>query len=83
MQLPRWAVWLMVAVVAIFGYVVCQSLKLAGTEFCVGTILGAAVIYFAYGCWRVDDFREGYRRFRPEGREARYLKDQAIDPRLE
>lgn len=83
MQFPRWAVLLLVAVIATVGYAICQALNWAGTGFCVGTLLGAAVIYFAYGCWRVDDFREGYKRHPAKERESRYLKDRAIDPRLE
>lgn len=79
---PRWAVWLMNAVVLAIVWIVAYFAKLAGWQICLGFIIGFFVCYLLYGCWRVDDMDEDYSRFPPEEREARRQRDRAIDPRV-
>jgi hypothetical protein len=51
---PRWAVWVMnFAVIAALSVIV-YFLRWAGTEFCVGAIIGFAWCYIQFRCWRFD-----------------------------
>lgn len=79
---PRWAIWLMnIAMLAII-WGLSELFKLAGWQVALGFGAGFLCCYLAYHCWRVDDANEGYTRFPPEEREARWRRDRAIDPRL-
>lgn len=53
-EFPKWLVWLMnLAVIAILSALV-YFLRWAGTEFCVGLIVGFLWCYIAFKCWRFD-----------------------------
>lgn len=52
--LPSWLVLAMnLAVIAVLS-VLAYSLRWTGTEFCVGLIVGFAVCYVLFRCWRFD-----------------------------
>lgn len=82
MAFPRWVVWLLnIAVIGIL-WLVSQAFNFAGWQITLGFLIGYTLCYVFYGCWRLDDLWEGYKRFPPEERQARFERDRSIDPRL-
>lgn len=74
--------WVLNLMVAAILYGVAELAHFAGWQISLGYLIGFLACYFIYGCWRVDDRNENYRRFPPNERQARYERDRAIDPRL-